>query len=250
MKFDIVTIFPKMVEASLAEGIVGRAITRGILDVLVHDLRRFTTDRHRTVDDVPFGGGPGMVLKAEPLFRAVERIRETRGEPGAVVLTSPQGRPFTQAGAERLRTAGHVVILCGRYEGVDDRVREHLATEEISIGDYVLSGGELAALVVVDAVSRLVPGVVGDAGSIAADSFARGLLDYPHFTRPAEFRGWTVPDVLLSGHHARVDAWRRREALRRTLRTRPDLLAGATLDPDERRVIRELSEEGADDERD
>jgi tRNA (guanine37-N1)-methyltransferase len=250
VRFDIVTIFPRMFDAPLAEGVVGRAVESGIVEVVVHDLRDFTTDRHRTVDDVPFGGGPGMVLKAEPLFRAVERIRETRGEPGAVVLTSPQGRPFTQAGAERLRTAGHVVILCGRYEGVDDRVREHLATEEISIGDYVLSGGELAALVVVDAVSRLVPGVVGDAGSVAADSFARGLLDYPHFTRPAEFRGWTVPDVLLSGHHARVDAWRRREALRRTLRTRPDLLAGATLDADERRVIRELSEEGADDERD
>ena len=250
MRFDIVTIFPRMFEAPLAEGVVGRAIESGIVDVVVHDLRDFTTDRHRTVDDVPFGGGPGMVLKAEPLFRAVVRIRETRGEPGAVLLTSPQGRPFTQAGAERLRRTGHVVILCGRYEGVDDRVREHLATEEISIGDYVLSGGELAALVVVDAVSRLVPGVVGDADSVAADSFARGLLDYPHFTRPADFRGWTVPDVLLSGHHARVDAWRRREALRRTLRTRPDLLAGATLDADERRVLRELSEEGADNERD
>ena len=166
VKFDIVTIFPRMFEAPLAEGVVGRGIESGIVDVAVHDLRDFTTDRHRTVDDVPFGGGPGMVLKAEPLFRAVDRIRKTRGEPAAVLLTSPQGRPFTQAGAERLRAAGHVVILCGRYEGVDDRVREHLATEEISIGDYVLSGGEIAALVVVDAVSRLVPGVVGDAGSV------------------------------------------------------------------------------------
>jgi tRNA (guanine37-N1)-methyltransferase len=250
VKFDIVTIFPRMFDATLAEGVVGRSVESGIVDVAVHDLRDFTSDRHRTVDDVPFGGGPGMVLKAEPFFRAVERIRETRGEPGAVLLTSPQGRRFTQAEADRLQGLGHVVILCGRYEGVDDRVRAHLATEEISIGDYVLSGGELAALVIVDAVSRLVPGVVGDAGSVAADSFARGLLDYPHFTRPAEFRGWAVPEVLLSGHHARIEAWRRRAALRRTLRERPDLMIGATFDEDERRVIHELSEEGADDERD
>lgn len=244
------TIFPRMFDAPLAEGVVGRGIERGIVDVAVHDLREFTTDRHRTVDDVPFGGGPGMVLRAEPLFCAVERIRVTRGEPGAVLLTSPQGRRFTQATAERLRAIGHAVILCGRYEGVDDRVRAHLATEDVSIGDYVLSGGELAALVIVDAISRLVPGVVGDAASVAADSFARGLLDYPHYTRPADFRGWTVPRVLLSGHHAQIEAWRRRQALRRTLRERPDLMADAALDDDERRLLRELSEEGADDERD
>jgi tRNA (guanine37-N1)-methyltransferase len=250
VRFDIVTIFPRMFEAPLGEGVVGRAIESGIVDVVVHDLREFTSDRHRSVDDVPFGGGPGMVLKPEPLFRAVERISETRGRPGAVLLTSPQGRRFTQAEAERLQALGHVAILCGRYEGVDDRVRQHLATDEISIGDYVLSGGELAALVIVDAVARLVPGVVGDAGSVAADSFARGLLDYPHFTRPAEFRGWTVPDVLVSGHHARIENWRRREALRRTLRSRPDLLAGAALDDDERRLVRELSEEGAEHEGD
>ncbi|HEX2309457.1 MAG TPA: tRNA (guanosine(37)-N1)-methyltransferase TrmD, partial [Vicinamibacterales bacterium] len=155
MRFDIVTIFPRMFEAPLGEGVVGRAIESGIVDVVVHDLREFTTDLHRSVDDVPFGGGPGMVLKAEPLFRAVERIGETRGRPGAVLLTSPQGRRFAQAEAQRLQALGHVVILCGRYEGVDDRVRQHLATEEISIGDYVLSGGELAALVIVDAVARL-----------------------------------------------------------------------------------------------
>jgi tRNA (guanine37-N1)-methyltransferase len=250
VRFDIVTIFPRMFEAPLGEGVVGRAIESGIVDVVVHDLREFTTDLHRSVDDVPFGGGPGMVLKPEPLFRAVERIGETRGRPGAVLLTSPQGRRFAQAEAQRLQALGHVVILCGRYEGVDDRVRQHLATEEISIGDYVLSGGELAALVIVDAVARLVPGVVGDAGSVAADSFARGLLDYPHFTRPAEFRGWTVPEVLVSGHHARIENWRRREALRRTLRSRPDLLADAALDDDERRLVRELSEEGAEHEGD
>jgi tRNA (guanine37-N1)-methyltransferase len=250
VKFDIVTIFPRMVEAALAEGVVARGMAGGLLDVKVHDLRAFTSDRHRSVDDVAYGGGPGMVLKPEPLFRAVEHVAAARGAAGAVVLTSPQGVRFTQAVAERLRGLEHVVILCGRYEGVDDRVRQHLATEEISIGDYVLSGGELPALVIVDAVARLVPGVVGDAQSVELDSFTSGLLDYPHYTRPAEFRGWTVPDVLLSGHHGRIEAWRRKEALRRTLRERPELLAGAALTRDERRMIRELSDEGADDERD
>ena len=250
MKFDIVTIFPVMIEAGLAEGVVSRGVERGLLDVRVHDLRRWTTDRHRTVDDVPYGGGPGMVMKAEPLMRAVEDIRATRGVPDSVVLLSPQGRTFTQAQAERLTRFDHIVLLCGRYEGMDERVRDVVATEEISIGDYVLSGGELPALVIVDAVARLVPGVVGDAGSVAAESFARGLLDYPHFTRPAEFRGWTVPEVLISGHHARIEHWRRREALRRTLRHRPDLLADAALDDDERRLVRELSEEGAEHDRD
>ena len=250
MKFDIVTIFPRMVEAALAEGVVARGMAGGRLDVRVHDLRAFTSDRHRSVDDVAYGGGPGMVLKPEPLFRAVEHVAAARGAAGAVVLTSPQGVRLTQEVAERLRRLGHVVILCGRYEGVDDRVRQHLATEEISIGDYVLSGGELPALVIVDAVARLVPGVVGDARSVELDSFTSGLLDYPHYTRPAEFRGWTVPDVLLSGHHGRIEAWRRREALRRTLRERPELLANAPLTGDERRMIRELSDEGADDERD
>jgi tRNA (guanine37-N1)-methyltransferase len=240
MRFDIVTIFPKMVEAPLAEGIVGRAIVRGVLDVRVHDLREFTTDRHRVVDDIPFGGGPGMVLKPEPIFRAVERISVERGVPGAIVLTSPDGPKLTQAGAARLRDLEHVVILCGRYEGVDDRVRRHLATEEISIGDYVLSGGELPALVIVDAVARLVPGVVGDEQSVARDSFSKGLLDFPQYTRPADFEGHTVPPVLLSGHHKEIERWRRRQALARTLERRPDLLADATLDPDDRAILNEL----------
>ena len=243
MKFDIVTIFPKMVQAPLEEGIVGRAIERGLLDVRVHDLREHTTDRHRVVDDVPFGGGPGMVLKPEPLFRAVEHIRETRGEPGAVILTSPDGPALTHAAAERLRTGGHVVVLCGRYEGVDERVRRHLATEELSIGDYVVSGGELPALVIVDAIARLVPGVVGDEQSVARDSFAGGLLDYPQFTRPAEFRGMAVPPVLLSGHHREIERWRRREALARTLQRRPDLLEQVVLDPEDRQLLRELREQ-------
>lgn len=240
MKFDIVTIFPAMVKGPLAEGIVGRAIDRGALDVKVHDLRDFTTDRHRVVDDMPFGGGPGMVLKPEPLFRAVEKIREERGAPGAIVLTSPDGAKLTQAVAERLRDLQHVAILCGRYEGVDDRVRHHLATEEISIGDYVLSGGELPALVIVDVVARLVPGVVGDEQSVARDTFAQGLLDFPQFTRPAEFEGHAVPPVLLSGHHKEIERWRRREALARTLERRPDLLEDAALDKEDRALLDEL----------
>jgi tRNA (guanine37-N1)-methyltransferase len=250
VQFDVVTIFPRMFEATLEDGVVGRGVSGGLVTVRVHDLRSFTTDRHHVVDDVPFGGGPGMVLKPEPLFRAVDHVEAQYGKAGAVILTSPQGRRFTQAEADRLKLLGHVVIICGRYEGVDDRVRQHLATEELSIGDYVLSGGELPALVIIDAVSRLVPGVVGDSGSVAADSFSRGLLDYPQFTRPAEFRGWTVPEVLVSGHHARIAAWRKREAIARTLRDRPDLLATAIMDDEERRLVRELSREGADHEGD
>src|SRR5215831_11408311 len=223
--FDIVTIFPRMVEEPLQEGIVARAVAKGLLDIRVHDLRDFTTDRHRVVDDVPFGGGPGMVLKPEPLFAAVEAIRAKRGSPSAVVLTSPDGETLTHEVAARLSAMDHLVILCGRYEGVDERVREHLATDAISIGDYVLSGGELPALVIVDAVARLVPGVVGDESSVAGDTFARdGLLDFPQYTRPAEFRGLAVPDVLLSGHHAAIERWRREQALARTRRYRPDLL--------------------------
>jgi tRNA (guanine37-N1)-methyltransferase len=243
MKFDIVTIFPSMIEAGLGEGVVSRGVERGLLNVAVHDLRRWTTDRHRTVDDVPYGGGPGMVMKAEPLMRAVSEIRETRGTPDSVVLLSPQGRTFTQAQAERLGRLDHVVLLCGRYEGMDERVRDMVATEEISIGDYVLSGGELAALVVVDAVSRLVPGVVGDEQSVAHDSFSRGLLDYPHYTRPAEIAGHRVPAVLLSGHHADVRRWRRKAALVRTLDRRPELIATATLDEEERALLDEIRRE-------
>jgi tRNA (guanine37-N1)-methyltransferase len=251
MKFDIVTIFPRMVQAGLAEGVVGRAIERGLMDVAVHDLRDATSDRHRTVDDQPYGGGPGMVMKVEPFMRTVERIAATRGMPAAVVLLSPQGKPFRQADAERLAAVGHVAMLCGRYEGMDERVRELVATEELSIGDYVLSGGELPALVIVDAVGRLVPGVVGDEQSIEEDSFARGLLDHPHYTRPAEIAGHRVPDVLLSGHHADVRRWRRRSALTRTLERRPDLLAEAALDAEDRALLDEIRRElETDNERD
>ena len=247
MRFDIVTIFPAMVEQALAAGIIGRAIERGTLEVRIHDLRAFTVDRHRVVDDVPYGGGPGMVLKPEPMFGALDAIaRDGEGAP-RVILTSPQGTPFTQDVAHRLSRQTRLALLCGRYEGVDERVRARV-DEEISIGDYVLSGGELAALVIVDVVGRLVPGVVGDGQSVAEDSFSRGLLDFPQYTRPAalttsglpEPEALKVPDVLLSGNHADIRRWRKREAVARTLARRPDLLTGATLDEEEREMLREL----------
>lgn len=247
MRFDIITIFPAMVEQVLAAGIVGRAIERGVLDVRVHDLRAFTVDRHRIVDDVPYGGGPGMVLKPEPIFRALDALEVEGGASPTVLLMSPQGTRFTQKVAARLSRAAGLVLLCGRYEGVDERVRTRV-DEEISIGDYVLSGGELPAAVIVDAVARLVPGVVGDEQSVADDSFNRGLLDFPHYTRPSELtwpgptegRTMKVPDILLSGKHAEIRRWRKREAMTRTFTRRPDLLTGAELDEEEQEILREL----------
>jgi tRNA (guanine37-N1)-methyltransferase len=255
MTFDIVTIFPAMIEQPLAAGIIGRAIERGTLDVKVRDLREFTTDRHRVVDDVPYGGGPGMVLKAEPIFRALDAIEGDRGGSLHAIMMSPQGRRFTHEDAQRLARCEHVVVLCGRYEGFDDRVRERVA-EELSIGDYVLTGGELPALVILDAIARFVPGVVGDEQSVVADSFNRGLLDFPQYTRPAEVkvtgersatalaeRVAKVPDVLLSGNHGEIRRWRKREALSRTLDRRPDLLADAKLDEEEEEILKELRHE-------
>ena len=257
MTVDIVTIFPAMIEPLLAAGIVGRAIERGTLDVKVHDLRDFTTDRHRVVDDVPYGGGPGMVLKPDPIFRALDAVAAARGGAVTVIMTSPQGKRFTQAEAERLSGLAHLVLLCGRYEGFDERVRERV-TEELSIGDYVLTGGELPALVVLDAVARLVPGVVGDEQSVAQDTFSnRGLLNHPQYTRPPaiEVRGvdgvlevLRVPAVLTSGNHAEIRKWRKREALSRTLERRPDLLDAASLDDEDQQLLRELK--GASHERD
>jgi len=232
-----------MVEAGLAEGVISRGVERGLLDIKVHDLREYTIDRHRSVDDVPYGGGPGMVMKPEPLARAVEDIRARRGNPDTVVLLSPQGRRFTQAEAVRMSALRHVALLCGRYEGMDERVRTLVATEELSIGDYVLSGGELPALVIVDVISRLVPGVVGDARSVEEDSFSRGLLDYPHYTRPSEFSGEKVPDVLMSGHHEQVRRWRKKTAIQRTLERRPELLDLAALDDEERALLDEIRKE-------
>jgi tRNA (guanine37-N1)-methyltransferase len=244
MIVDVVTIFPGMVEAVLAEGVIGRARTNGLVDVAVRDLRDYTDDRHRTVDDVPFGGGPGMVLKPEPVFRALEAVAAERGDPSAVVLLSPQGRPFTHATAARLSRLDRLVLIAGRYEGVDERVAETIVTEEISIGDYVLSGGELPALVVLDAIVRLRPGVVGDAESVAEDSFARGVLDHPHYTRPAVFRGLAVPEVLRSGHHAEIERWRLAERVRRTRERRPDMVDAAAWSAEERRELARLKGEG------
>jgi tRNA (guanine37-N1)-methyltransferase len=243
VKFDIVTIFPRMVQAALAEGVISRGIANGALDIEVHDLRDHTSDRHRSVDDMPYGGGPGMVMKPEPLVRAVEEIRSRRGAPDTVVLLSPQGRRFTQAEAVRLSGLAHIALLCGRYEGMDERVRELVGADELSLGDFVVSGGELPAMIIVDAVSRLIPGVVADEQSVAEDSFSRGLLDYPHYTRPAEFAGIRVPDVLLSGHHADVQRWRRKTALARTLDRRPELLEQAGLDDEDRRLLGEIERE-------
>ncbi|MEZ5318447.1 MAG: tRNA (guanosine(37)-N1)-methyltransferase TrmD [Vicinamibacterales bacterium] len=239
MRIDVVTIFPRMVEAALAEGVLARARERGVIDLGVHDLRDQATDRHRSVDDVPYGGGPGMVMMPEPLAGAVEAIAAAHGPASAVVLMTPQGRRFSHAEAERLSRMARLVVMCGRYEGIDERFTEAMVTDEISIGDYVLTGGELPALVVIDAVARLVPGVVGDQASVEGDSFVRGLLDHPHYTRPAEWRGRRVPDVLLSGHHAEIERWRHRESLARTWARRPDLLATAALDAADRRLVDE-----------
>lgn len=227
MNFHVLTIFPPIFHGYLREAILARAISRGLLSVELHDLRDFTHDRHRTVDDYPYSGGPGMVMKPEPIFECVESLRDSDAlsESAPVILLTPQGRPFDQRVAEELSAHDDLALICGRYEGVDERVRAHLVTDEISIGDYVLGGGEVAAMVVIEAVSRLLPGVVGSAESPANDSFTTGLLQHPLYTRPAVFRDWEVPEILLSGHHAEIGRWRRRESLRRTLHRRPDLIS-------------------------
>ncbi|MGD2026522.1 MAG: tRNA (guanosine(37)-N1)-methyltransferase TrmD [Anaerolineales bacterium] len=223
MRFDVFTIFPEMFSPYLDESILKRAQEAGLLAVGVHNIRDFTTDKHHTTDDEPYGGGGGMVMKPEPIFAAVESVL---GVPPVcpVILLTPQGRPFTQRVAEELSGVDHLALLCGRYEGVDERVRQHLMTDEISIGDYVLTGGELPALVLIDAVVRLIPGVLGDPEATTKDSHARGLLEYPHYTRPSEFRGWEVPEVLRSGNHAEIERWRQEQAEKRTKERRPDLL--------------------------
>jgi tRNA (guanine37-N1)-methyltransferase len=213
MRFDVVTIFPGMFGPVFQQGVVGRAIERGVIELHAHDLRQYTRDRHRQVDDMPFGGGPGMVMKPEPVIEAVESIRKANR--GPVILTEPWGERFDQKLATELAREPGLIIVCGRYEGIDDRVRTALGAREVSIGDYVLSGGEIPAMVLVDAVARLVPGVVGDPGSLAQDSFSNDLTGWPQFTRPAEYRGMTVPDVLLSGDHARIKQWRRQQAAQR-----------------------------------
>jgi len=244
MRIDILTIFPEMFAAPLAAGLLGKAIENGIVEVVVTDIRDFATDVHRSVDDAPFGGGPGMVMKCEPLFGAVESLRETNSLE-RVVLLAPAGRPLTQDLAKDLAAAPDLVLICGRYEGVDERVYEALCTDALSIGDYVLSGGEFAALVVVDAIGRLLPGVVGDPESVETDSFYEGILGAPQFTRPAEFRGRAVPEVLRNGDHAAIERYRRKEALRMTRARRPELLAEAALSDQDKKLLREIDREAS-----
>jgi len=220
MRIDVLTIFPDMVGDFASRSLLGKARESGVVEVRVHDLRQGADDPHRSVDDAPFGGGAGMVLMPEPIFRVVEAV----DPPRPLLYLSPAGRRFDQAMARELATSDGFSLLCGRYEGVDERVREHLVDDELSIGDYVLGGGEVAAMVVMEAVARLVPGVMGNQASADDESFTDGLLEYPHYTRPADFRGWTVPEVLRSGDHAKVDHWRRAQAIARTLRHRPDLI--------------------------
>lgn len=224
MRIDVITIFPPLLAGAFEHSIIKRARDRAIVELHVHDLRDYTDDRHRTVDDYPYGGGAGMVMKPEPWFRAVESLRG-HDNPGQAVLLTPQGQRLDQALARRLAREDRLIILCGRYEGVDERVREHLVNEEISIGDYVLSGGEPAAVVLVDALVRLQPGALGSPQSTVEESFSAGLLEYPQYTRPPEFRGWRVPDILLSGDHGAVERWRRERQIERTRARRPDLLS-------------------------
>ncbi len=235
--FDILTLFPALFEGPFRESIIKRAVEAGLVSIAIHNIRDYATGKHRITDDTPYGGGGGMVMKPEPIFAAVEAIVGSDDVP--IILLSPQGRLFTQQIARELSKQRRLVLICGRYEGVDERVRQHLATDELSIGDYVLTGGEVPAMAIVDAVTRLIPGVLGDPGATFEDSHADGLLEYPHYTRPPVFRGWAVPEVLLSGHHAEIVRWRRQQALRRTLERRPDLLEKARLSDAERELVQQ-----------
>ena len=243
MHFDIFTLFPDMFAGVFADSIIMRAEEAGHISIAMHDIRGYAQGKHQVTDDAPYGGGGGMVMKPEPIFRALEAVLGLENETSSstpIILLSPQGRLFTQAVARELAQHKRLALICGRYEGVDERVRQFLATDEMSIGDYVLSGGEIAAMVIVDAVTRLLPGVLGDPAATERDSHADGLLEHPHYTRPAEFRGHAVPEMLLSGHHAEIARWRRRESLRRTLERRPDLLARADLSPEDKAFLGKL----------
>jgi tRNA (guanine37-N1)-methyltransferase len=248
MRCDVITLFPEMVAPVLGSSILKRAQEKGLLDVQVHNLRDYTLDKHKVADDVPYGGGAGMVMKAEPILRAVDQIKagyEQAGEQIRLLLPSPHGRPFTQAYAQHLATESRrLVILCGHYEGIDERVRVALQPEEVSVGDYVLTGGELPALILIDAAARLIPGVLGDPESIVEESFTDSLLEYPHYTRPADVRGMTVPEVLLSGHHEAIRLWRRKEALRATYEKRPDLLKDRVFTVEDRQLLDDIIREG------
>jgi tRNA (guanine37-N1)-methyltransferase len=245
MQFDVFTILPEVFPTYLDTSILKKARARGLIDVRVHNIRDYTHDKHHTTDDTPYGGGGGMVMKPEPIFGAVESVLGlaaplSQPRPVPVILLTPQGRVFTQLVAQELSRHEHIALLCGRYEGIDERIREHLVTDEISVGDYVLTGGELPALILIDAVARLIPGVLGDPTGAEDDSHAMGLLEYPHYTKPSEFRGWKVPDVLLSGDHARIEQWRREQALTRTFRKRPDMLEKAELSKKDMKFVEGL----------
>lgn len=248
MRFDIITIFPEMLACLFSGGVIKKALDKGLLEVKVHDLRDYTHDKHRQVDDRPFGGNEGMVLKPEPIFEAVEAIRQREG--AVVYLLSPQGRKLDCGLACEMAAFAQVVLICGRYEGVDERVVGHLIDGELSIGDYVLTGGEPAAWVVVDVVSRFIPGVVGKADSVVRESFRSGLLDYPQYTRPRDFRGMKVPRVLFSGDHAEISAWRRKKAMEKTLKSRPDMLEGRGLSAEDRKLMDHIIKKGNEHEPD
>ena len=242
VQFHVLTLFPDIFQSPLAQGVVGRACENGLLGVSLHNIRDYTHDRHRTVDDYAFGGGPGMLMKPGPIFDGVKDLKGpgNLAEDVPIILLTPQGRTLTQHIVEDLAAEDHIVLICGRYEGVDSRVHQYLATDEISVGDYVLSGGELPAMVLIEAVARLVPGVLGSIESSQDDSFSNGLLQEPQFTRPSDYRGWVVPEVLLSGNHAEILKWRRRESIRRTLEKRPDLLENVELSADEDVFLQDL----------
>jgi tRNA (guanine37-N1)-methyltransferase len=238
MQIDVLTLFPEMFRGVFDAGVIGRAVEQGLVGISLHNFRDQAHDRHRTVDDYPYGGGAGMVLKPEPIFEAVEAVKAESDIP--VVLLSPAGRLFTQRVAEDYASYSRMILICGRYEGVDERVAEHLATDEVSIGDYILTGGEIAAMVIIDAVVRLLPGVLGSELSPIEDSHVAGLLEYPQYTRPPGYRGWAIPEVLLSGNHAQIAGWRREQSIRRTLERRPELLAKVELSPKEKRLVEKL----------
>ncbi len=239
MLIDVITIFPEMLQQALEYGVLRRALELGVVQITAHDLRDYTTDRHRKVDDYPYGGGAGMVLKPEPLFRAIQALSSDESR---VILLTPQGERLTQERVERFSLEEHLILVCGRYKGIDERIREHQIHDEVSIGDYVLSGGELPALVLIDAVVRVLPGAIGDYDSAQDDSFSSGLLDAPHYTRPAVFRSWEVPPVLLSGDHARIARWQRKQSLKRTIERRSDLLEAADLSEEDLQYLNLLQE--------
>ena len=248
MKFEVFTLLPEVFPSYLETSIIKRARERELINVRVHNIRDYTHDKHHMTDDTPYGGGGGMVMKPDPVFEAIETVLGLNAEPTQpkpdsnipIILLTPQGRVFNQSIAQELSQHSHIVLLCGRYEGIDERIREHLVTDEISIGDYVLTGGELPALILIDAISRLLPDVLGDPTGAQDDSHAMGLLEYPHYTRPPEFRGWKIPDVLLSGAHAKIDKWRREQALLRTFKKRPDMLEKAELSKEDRKFVEGL----------